>query len=113
VPFADYHGSLVTWPRETLNIARGMAKRGYVQEANRLEDCVLRAVMAAGEFYEFFLVDEQGRVKYRYRIENPDEPTRHYFGAANNPEPAQAWTISSVIYAVEQQAIHGAANRAR
>lgn len=111
VSFADYHGSLVTWPRETLNIARGMAKRGYVQEANKLEDCILRAVMAAGEFYEFFLVDEQGRVKYRYRIENPNEPARHYFGAANNPEPAQAWTISSVIYTVEQQTIHGAANK--
>ncbi len=111
VAYADYHGSLVTWPRETMNIARGLAKRGYIKEATDLEDCILRAVLSAAEFYEFFFVDEQGRVKYRYRIENPKEPALRYFGAINRSEPGQAWTISSVIYAVEQKAKHSAAIR--
>lgn len=97
VPFADYHGSLVTWPHHTAAIARGLRKHGFYTLATMLENSVLQSVAQAGEFYEFFFVDRQGRVKYHYRNENPDEPTFHDFGAANLPEPGQAWTVSSVL----------------
>lgn len=97
VSFADYHGSLVSWPKQNFAIARGLRKHRFYKLANLLEDCSLQAIARAGEFYEFFFVDVEGRVKYHYRQENPDEPTFHDFGAANLPDPGQAWTISSVL----------------
>lgn len=97
VKFADYHGSLVSWPRETYSIARGMRRHGFLGYAETLEHTLLHAVAQAGEFYEFFLVQADGAVKYHYRQEHADEPTFHAFGAANLPEPGQAWTISAVI----------------
>jgi len=100
VPFADYHGSLVSWPHHTAAIARGLRKHGFYTLATILENCVLQSVAQAGEFYEFFFVDRQGRVKYHYRNEKPDEPTFHDFGAANLPEPGQAWTLSSVLHII-------------
>ncbi|HSX33641.1 MAG TPA: hypothetical protein VLF91_04875 [Candidatus Saccharimonadales bacterium] len=97
VSFADYHGSLVTWPKQTHRIADGLKKHGFYTLAALLENCVLHAVAQAGEFYEFFFVDAHNHPKYHYRQENPDEPTFHDFGAANLPEPGQAWTISAVL----------------
>lgn len=100
VSFADYHGSLVSWPRQTLAIAHGLRKNRFYRLATLLEDCTLQAIGRAGEFYEFFFVDTKGRVKYHYRQENPDEPTFHDFGAANLPDPGQAWTISALLRVV-------------
>lgn len=97
VPFADYHGSLVAWPHQTAAIAAGLRNHGFYTLATILENCVLHSVSMAGEFYEFFFVDRQGRVKYHYRNENPNEPTFHDFGAANLPEPGQAWTLTAVL----------------
>ncbi len=97
VDFADYHGSLVSWPKQTYDVAKGLRKLGFYRLAALLEDCILHAVGQAGEFYEFFFVDTKGDVKYHYRQENPDEPSFHEFGAANLPEPGQSWTISAVL----------------
>lgn len=97
VDFADYHGCFVSWPKETYEVAMGLRNHGFYTLATILEQCVLRAVAQAGEFYEFFFVDTKGRTKYHYRQENPDEPTFHEFGAANLPEPGQSWTISAVL----------------
>ncbi len=97
VSFADYHGSLVSWPKETHDVAKGLHRHGFYTLAHLLEASILQAVGKAGEFYEFFLVDVHGRPKYHYRIENPDEPSFHDFGAADTPEPGQAWTISAVL----------------
>ncbi len=97
VDFSDYHGSQVTWPRDTFTVARGMAKLGYAHEAKKLQDAVLHAVSVSGEFYEFFMVDKMGNVKYRYRLEDPSEPSLLSFAATNHTEPVQAWTLSSVI----------------
>jgi len=97
VSFADYHGSLVSWPKQTFDIAQGLRKHGFYRLAALLEDCILQAVHKAGEFYEFFFVDKTGAVKYHYRQEQSDEPAFHDFGAANLPEPGQAWTVSAVL----------------
>jgi len=103
IPFADYHGSLVSWPHETYTIIRGLRRHGYGAEAQKLEQALLHGVAQAGEFYEFFLVEAGGAVKYHYRQESSDEPTFHAFGAANLPEPGQAWTISAVAATVHQK----------
>ncbi len=97
VKFADYHGCEVTWPKQTFDIAKGFRAHGLPQLADLLEACILHSVTEAGEFYEFFFVDSSGQPKYHYRNERPDEPTFHEFGAANMPDPGQAWTISAVL----------------
>jgi glycogen debranching enzyme len=93
--YADYHGSQVSWPKDTLDAARGLRKRGFDAEAQELEQRLVRCMQLAGEAYEFFYVDRQNRVKVHYRLEHPDEPRFHEFGAANTPEPGQAWSLSA------------------
>jgi glycogen debranching enzyme len=97
VSFADYHGCEVSWPKQTYDIAKGLRRHNMIHLAEFLESCILASVARAGEFYEFFFVTNRGGVKYHYRLENPDEPTFHDFGAANLPDPGQAWTISAVL----------------
>lgn len=96
--FADYHGAMVTWPHETGVVIQGLHRHGYHEQASQLTDRLLHAVAAAGEFYEFFLVNQDGKVKYHYRLDHPDEPAFHTFGKAYRPEPGQAWTISAAIH---------------
>ena len=97
ITYADYHGSLVTWPKETYDIAKGFRRNGREAMARMLEDRILDSVAQAGEFYEFFLVNRDGRVKYHYRRQNPSEPDIRDFSAAVLPEAGQAWTISAVL----------------
>lgn len=97
VKYADYHGSLVTWPKETYDIAVGLRRHGHDMLSVTLEDTILDAVAQAGEFYEFFLVDKSGKVKYHYRREDPGEPAIRNFSASVLPEAGQAWTISAVL----------------
>jgi glycogen debranching enzyme len=99
LPYADYHGSYVSWPKATSELIQGLRLHAFTNQAKDLEDRLLRSVLKAGEFYEFFLVNKD--VKYHYRHESPDEPKFHDFGAANQPEPGQAWTASAVIRAVQ------------
>ncbi len=103
VDFADYHGASVSWPKQTYDVAKGLRRHGYAVLADLLEACILHAVTEAGEFYEFFLVSPENVAKYHYRQESPNEPTFHAFGAANTPEPGQAWTISAVLAIVARQ----------
>lgn len=97
IDFADYHGSLVTWPKDTANVAEGLRRWGYVQEAIELERYLVHSIIEAGEAYEFFYVNADNLTKLHYRIEFSDEPTFHAFGAANLPEPMQAWSLSSFL----------------
>lgn len=95
--FADYHGSQVSWPKETYDIAKGLRRHGYDAAAMELENRLLAAVQKSGEFYEFYYTNRDGKVKYHYRNEHPDEPQFHEFGVALLPEPGQAWTLSAVL----------------
>lgn len=97
IPYADYHGSLVTWPKETYDLAQGFRRNGREALAAKLEDTILESVAQAGEFYEFFLVNRDGHIKYHYRREHPTEPQLHTFRASVLPEAGQAWTISAVL----------------
>lgn len=102
--FADYHGSFTTWPKETSEIARGMHLNRYQKYGSILDDSVLDAVLKAGEFYEFFYINDDGSVWYNREDalkllkavygENVDMPF---------PEAGQAWTISSVMAIIERR----------
>lgn len=107
VKYADYHGSLVTWPKETYDIAKGLHRVGKHTLATKLEDMLLDSIAQAGEFYEFFLVDRKGKVKYHYRREDPEEPQLKDFSASVVPEAGQAWTISAVLAIVAKRQKQG------
>jgi len=100
---ADYHGNRVTWPKETYDIAKGLRRHGYIDEANQLEERVASSALKSAELYEFYLVNLNGDVKYHYRAQYPDEPRIHEFGGAYWPEPGQAWTISALLAISERR----------
>ncbi len=95
--FADYHGSLVTWPKDTANIAEGLRRWGFEVEARELEKRMLESIMTAGEPYEFFYVDKENHAKLHYRSEYQSEPKFHESGKANTPEPMQAWSLACFL----------------
>lgn len=109
VNFADYHGSMVSWPKATYDVAKGLRRHGFYALAHLLENSILQSVGQAGEFYEFFFVNVKGTPKYHYRHENPIEPTFHEFGAANLPDPGQAWTVAAVLSIIDHR--HNPATR--
>ncbi len=95
--FIDYHGSYTVWPKETYAIARGLRRFGEDKQAAILEANILDGVMQAGEFYEFFYVNDTGNVWYDREV-----AVQHFkdIGLGKNiatPESGQAWTISAVI----------------
>ncbi len=94
INFPDYHGSLVSWPKDTYDIAKGLRRHGFEVSATKLEDCLLAATDRSSEFYEFYYIDHEGNVEYRY---GSHVRTVESSGKVNVPEPSQAWTISAII----------------
>lgn len=96
INFWDYHGSFVTWPKETYDIAKGLRRQGMPRLAIELENRLLNITRAARAFPEFYYVDERGRVlgvptKNRY---HGDIIAVH---SSNKPERIQAWTVSAIV----------------
>ncbi|MEX0934265.1 MAG: hypothetical protein WDZ42_00520 [Candidatus Saccharimonadales bacterium] len=97
IPYADYHGSLVSWPKETYDIAKGLHSYGLHRLAQQLENRIVNGVLLSGDFYEFFYVDRYGRVDYDPQNINGISRHRQKLVATNVPEPGQAWVISAVL----------------
>lgn len=95
IGFADYHGSRAVWPKETVDIARGLRRQGYPLLAEQLEVRVINAVAVQGSDCEFFYVDHAGRM---LRSHGRGASIVDICGT-NVPEPTQAWTVSAVIAA--------------
>lgn len=96
INFWDYHGSYVTWPKETYGIAKGFRRQGLPSLATEQENRLVNVVRAARSYPEFFYVDARGRIL--------GVPTRtRYHGdiipvdSRNKPERIQAWTVSAVM----------------
>ena len=104
--FTDYHGSYTVWPKETHDIAKGLRRHGFTQQAEELENRLLKTVAAAGEFYEYFYVGENGAVWYDPKNAlatlNPDSSKIDDSALNNHPEPCQAWTISAFMDCLEK-----------
>jgi glycogen debranching enzyme len=96
VDHRDYHGSFVSWPKETYDIAKGLRRQGMPKLARQLENRLLNIVLKAQEYPEFIYVDEWGRVL-------SGSPTKKQHGeiivvtGTNKPERMQAWTISAFM----------------
>ena len=95
-PFWDYHGTFVSWPKETMDIARGFHRHGLHQSAEQLENRVYNISRRTGKFQEYYYIDANGRVLLELE-RDPDEQNVILVEGTNTPEGNQAWSISSVI----------------
>lgn len=98
----DYHGSYVSWPKETYDIAKGFRRQGMPLLAKQLENRILNIVAKLQEYPEFVYVDEWGQVlggapTVRQHGEVYDVP------GSNTPERIQAWTVSAVIAIISKR----------
>lgn len=91
--FWDYHGSLVTWPKETFDIAKGMRRHGMPRIAKQLENRLKNVIRRAGDYPEFIYVNESGDVLYAPAMS--EGATTHHVNGTNHPERMQAWTLSA------------------
>lgn len=102
IKFKDYHGSYVSWPKETYDIAKGLRRQGFIELARELENRLLNVCHRNLDYPEFLYVDEQGRVL-------PTRPVNRKHGGimvvngVNKPEVVQAWTVSAVLAIVAQR----------
>lgn len=103
VPFWDYHGSYVTWPKETQDIIRGLHRQGLTKLAQQLENRLLNVVHASNAFPEFFYVDESNQAFINAPSDDLDAPE---IAGSNSPERTQAWTVSAVLSVLADQ-MHG------
>ena len=105
VDFWDYHGSYVTWPKETYDAAKGMRRQGFPALARELENRLLNVVKATNRFPEFIYVDGRGRV-----LGVPTKSLGHgeivFVDSSNQPEKVQAWTISALVAIQNQRLWH-------
>lgn len=96
IPFWDYHGSFVSWPKETYDVAKGLRRQGFPELAAQLENRLLNVVRKSRGYPEFLFVDPRGRV-----LGASSSAHRHTHSilvkSTNVPESVQAWTVSAVL----------------
>jgi glycogen debranching enzyme len=101
VDFWDYHGSYVTWPKETYDVAKGLRRHSFAALSRELENRLLNVVKATRSYPEFLYVDPRGRV-----LGVPTASKTHgelvFVDSPNRPERIQAWTVSAVL-AIQHQ----------
>lgn len=96
VPFWDYHGSFVTWPKETFAIARGLHRHSFNDLAKELENRIINVANRGGGYFEFIYVDGEGRVLLGPESTGESDDTIT-IQSTNRPERMQAWTISAIM----------------
>ncbi|HLG91010.1 MAG TPA: hypothetical protein VI336_02525 [Candidatus Saccharimonadales bacterium] len=96
IPFWDYHGSYVSWPKETYDIAKGLSRQGLPELAKQLENRLLNVVRKFRGYPEFLYADPRGRV-----LGCSSTAHRHTHAlqiiSTNVPESIQAWTVSAIV----------------
>src|SRR4029078_3433329 len=56
ISFWDYHGSYVTWPKETYDIAKGLRRQGFHKLSTELENRLINMTKAFKSYPEFLYV---------------------------------------------------------
>lgn len=104
IPYWDYHGTYVTWPKETHDIAKGLRRQGFVKLAKQLENRLLNLIRRSKMYLEFAYVDEWGRV-----MASAPSGAEHgqltIIDSTNNPEIIQGWTVSAVIQIINTRIV--------
>jgi glycogen debranching enzyme len=96
IPFKDYHGSYVTWPKETYDIAKGLRRQGFPELAHELENRLLNISLRNLAYPEFIYVDGRGRV-LPARLKTHAHAHVTVINSTNKPEAVQAWTVSAIL----------------
>jgi glycogen debranching enzyme len=104
IDFADYHGSWAVWAKATYDIAKGLRRQGFGKLAEQLEQRILNATRLSGWHYEFWYVDESGRVDYDPKQLRPMKVACREIVSTHVPEDIQAWTVSAVLAITQDQA---------
>lgn len=102
VDSSDYHGSHVSWPKETYDIAKGLRRQGMPLLARQLENRLLNLVLRTREYPEFVYVDEWGRV-LAGRPSTRQHSNLITVAGHNTPERLQAWTVSAIMAIMGQR----------
>ncbi len=96
IPFWDYHGSYVSWPKETYDVAKGLRRQGLPELAKQLENRLRNVVHKSMSYPAFLYADPRGRV-----LGCSSTTHRHTHAlqivSTNVPESIQAWTVSAVV----------------
>lgn len=104
VPFWDYHGSYVTWPKETYDIAKGLQRHGFTKLSRQLENRLLNIVLKTRQYPEFVYVNGAGTV-----LAGTPSPHTHanmvFVAGPNKPERLQAWTVSALMAIVSNRGL--------
>lgn len=93
---ADYHGANVVWPRFTYDVAKGFEKQGFHRLVEQLYIRIINSANIAGNEYEFFYVDDEGRVNYHPTANLGSKIGRLTLFGTNIPEPKQTWSETAV-----------------
>lgn len=96
IPFWDYHGSFVSWPKETSDIARGLRRQGFPALSKQLENRLLNVVRKSRGYPEFLYVDPRGRVLGSSSAAHRQTHTLRV-RSRHVPETIQAWTVSAIV----------------
>jgi glycogen debranching enzyme len=106
VPFWDYHGSYVSWPKETYDIAKGLRRHGFTRLSKQLENRLLNIVLKTRDYPEFVYVDAAGRI-LAGPPSNPGRKKTVTVVGTNKPERIQAWTVSAVMAILASRGLGG------
>jgi glycogen debranching enzyme len=101
INFWDYHGSFVTWPKETYDISKGLRRQGFSRLADQLDNRLLNIVLRTFDYPEFLYVDVD-----RVLTGSPSKKTHAGFTEVvgpNAPERIQAWTVSAIWGILKQR----------
>lgn len=98
----DYHGSFVSWPKETYDVAKGLSRQGFPLLAKQLENRLLNVILKHRQYPEFVYVDGWGRVLSSTPSFHSHGDVTIVFGT-NNPERIQGWTVSAIMAIVSQR----------
>jgi glycogen debranching enzyme len=96
IKFWDYHGSYVSWPKESYDIAKGLRKQGFTKLATEVENRIVNVVKAMRAYPEFLYVDSKGRVLGISQSSHGHGEIM-FVESTNHPERIQAWTVSAVL----------------
>ena len=100
--FQDYHGAWVSWPVESYMIAKGLRRQGFDQLADQVETRIINAVNMSGVNYEFFVIDEEGRVLLDPNKEKNEGSES--IPIEMKPENTIAWTVTATLRAKKERA---------
>lgn len=94
---ADYHGSLVSWPVDTYQIAQGLRNQGLPKLAQQLDLRILNTINKSNDHSEFYYIDRNGKVLLDAKKAMTKKPGSNIILGQMHPESDIAWTVAAAF----------------